>query len=129
MPNKAISGLEREVMEVLWEVEKATVRQVMNRLDSTKSRAYTTIMTTVDRLFQKNLLTREREGNAYVYSPRQDRDTYWKEIAQETMSNLLNVGGDVALTAFVDAASQEDEKNLERLEQLIMSHRNRRGSQ
>lgn len=129
MPHKAISGLEREVMEVLWEVEKATVRQVMNRLDSAKSRAYTTIMTTVDRLFQKNLLTREREGNAYVYSPKQDRDTYWKEIAQETMSNLLNVSGDVALTAFVDAASQEDEKNLERLEQLILSHRNRRGSQ
>ncbi|TNE43435.1 MAG: BlaI/MecI/CopY family transcriptional regulator [Deltaproteobacteria bacterium] len=128
MGSQGISGLERDVMECIWEKGRATVRDVMNCLDQSKSRAYTTIMTTMDRLFQKDLLVREREGNAYVYVPAQSRDSYWKSVAQETMQTLLTVGGDVALSAFVDAASQEDEKNLERLEQLIQSHRDRRGS-
>src|ERR1700733_1056037 len=65
----ASSGLgrrEREVMSVVWEMGAASVQQVAARLDT--GLAYTTVMTTLDRLFRKGLLHREKQSRAFIYS-------------------------------------------------------------
>ena len=63
-----LGSLEAQVMEVLWTRGECKVRDVMRTLD--RDLAYTTVMTTLDRLFRKKLLDRRKSSRAYIYSPR-----------------------------------------------------------
>jgi predicted transcriptional regulator len=75
--NKVTGGLRRSILELapleldcmnaLWPLEEATVRQVQEALAIRRPRAYTTIMTILDRLSQKGVVTRRKVGRAYVY--------------------------------------------------------------
>lgn len=116
-------------MEVLWDWGEGTVREVWHKLGE-DNRAYTTVMTAMDRLFRKGLLVRafseDGSGNAYQYKPVHSRAMYWQGMAQETMRELMEIGGDVTLSAFVEVATDIDEQNLERLEALVRQRRKER---
>jgi len=71
-PRRAIldlAPLELECMNALWPLGEATVRQIQQALAPTCPRAYTTIMTIMDRLAQKEVVTRRKAGRAYLYQP------------------------------------------------------------
>jgi predicted transcriptional regulator len=63
-----LGPLEIQVMEVVWSSGESSVRDVVEKLDS--KLAYTTVMTTLDRLFKKGLLDRHKSERAFLYSPR-----------------------------------------------------------
>ena len=63
-----LGSLEEAAMSVLWQAGPLSVREVNEKL-SAKSLAYTTVMTTLDRLYKKGLLGRSKLGFAYVYEP------------------------------------------------------------
>lgn len=120
---RVLGALEERVMAVLWEAAGAqSVRDVVARLGPPRP-AYTTIMTTLDRLYKKGFLSRDREGNAFVYRAALSRDGLHGRIIEETVSSLLTEGPDPVLAAFVDAAANVDEANLARLERLIVARR------
>jgi predicted transcriptional regulator len=56
-------------MNALWPVGEATVRDIQQALHPTRPRAYTTIMTILDRLAQKGIVLRRKSGRAWVYQP------------------------------------------------------------
>lgn len=114
---RRLGELEASVMQILWEEAPLAVRDVARRLGGRL--AYTTVMTTLDRLFKKGLLTREKGGNAYLYRPRHSRDEYYERVATQAVSELLAASGPTGLAAFVEAAAAIDEQNLERIERLI----------
>lgn len=118
---KALGKLELRLMAILWRGDALSVRQVVDAID--ESLAYTTVMTTLDRLYKKGLLAREREGNAYVYSASMSQDDYHQALVEETITGLLKKAADPVLTAFVDTAASLDEDNLRRLEELIAAKR------
>ena len=62
-----LGPLEVTVMEILWARGESNVRDVVDRLD--RPLAYTTVMTTLDRLFKKGLLARRKSDRAFIYSP------------------------------------------------------------
>jgi predicted transcriptional regulator len=62
-----LAPLELDCMNALWPLEEATVRQVQEALADRRPRAYTTIMTILDRLAQKGVVARRKVGRAYVY--------------------------------------------------------------
>jgi predicted transcriptional regulator len=62
-----LAPLELDCMNALWPLEEATVRQVQEALSERRPRAYTTIMTILDRLAQKGVVSRRKVGRAYVY--------------------------------------------------------------
>src|SRR5687767_10726975 len=114
-------------MDILWRATKPmAVRDVSKRLKGKPQLAYTTVMTTMDRLFKKGLLAREKEGTAFVYRAAMTRDDYRRRIVEETIGVLLEDSADPVLAAFVDAAASVDEDNLDRLERLIAEHRRKR---
>jgi predicted transcriptional regulator len=76
-------------------------------------------MTTLDRLFKKGLLTRERVGQAFVYRAALDRDGYRQRLIEAAVGELVDRAPDAVLAAFVDTAAALDEHNLLRLERLI----------
>lgn len=121
-----LGALEATVMDVTWRGAPVTARQVCDRLTGKRERAYTTIMTTMDRLFRKGLLSREKDGVAWRYTPTMSRDEFESGLATGLAAEILQDHGDVALSAFVDATAKVDEGLLDRLSQLIELRRSRR---
>ena len=108
-------------MNVVWTKAPVTAREVCDRLTGPKERAYTTIMTTLDRLHRKGLLAREKTGLAWSYTPTLDRKAHEKSLADRLASRILSSHGEAGLVAFVEAAT--DASMLERLAELIRRHR------
>ena len=123
---RVLGDLEQRAMEVLWEAaEPLPVREVQRRLGRGRL-AYTTVMTTLDRLYKKHLLAREKEGLAYLYRPALDRAEYQRRVVEAALAPLLEHGPGPVLAAFVDLAAGADAQNLRHLERLIAARRRRR---
>ncbi len=125
---KVLGVLEEKVMEALWKRSPLTVRKVCKLLRGEHEPAYTTVMTTLDRLFKKGLLQRHKDGIAFMYEPAMTKDDYRRRVLEGTISSLITQKADAdhVLAAFVDAAADIDESNLARLEALV-SERRRHG--
>jgi predicted transcriptional regulator len=121
-----LGTLESAVMDVVWaRGAPMTAREVCDRMTGARERAYTTIMTTMDRLHRKGLLVRQRDGIAWRYSPTLNRAGFEKALADGLAREILQVHSDAALSAFVDAAARVDESLLDRLAQLIAQRKGR----
>jgi BlaI family penicillinase repressor len=65
-----LAPLELDCMNTLWPIGEGTVREIRDLLAARRPRAYTTIMTIMDRLARKGVVERVKAGRAYVYRPR-----------------------------------------------------------
>ena len=119
-----LGALEREVMDALWsggEKSVSDLRAILGR-----GRAYTTLMTTADRLFKKGLLRRRREGRAFLYSARVSREEAVLRPAAAVLGGLLEDHPGVALSFLVETVSTRDRALLDDLERLIREKREER---
>jgi predicted transcriptional regulator len=110
---RQFGDLEAVVMDHLWTArEPLTVRDVLERIDRDPPLAYTTVLTVMDNLHRKGFLTRERDGRAFRYRPKQDR----AEHTAELMHELLSDSGDssVTLLRFLDQMSPAEVNRLKR---------------
>lgn len=109
-------------MNEVWRQKKVNVRVV--ELAFGERVAYTTIMTTLDRLFKKGLLDRHKEGRAYYYSARFTMEELERGLTEDVMDNLLNVGTsqiEPVLSCIVDAVSDRDRDLLDELARLVQA--------
>jgi len=107
-------------MEILWAGGEADVRTVAGKLG--RPLAYTTVMTTLDRLFKKGLLDRRKRDRAYVYSPRFSRLEWEEKRAGDFMAGFLaGAPGsrDLLISCLLEAAGQQDATILDELERKI----------
>ena len=117
---KAFGFLESKVMEVAWESkDKISVRKVFERLSQTREIAYTTVMTTMDRLYKKGLLFREKFSKGYVYWPALTEDKLKKHIVKETLKGLYNDMKKPLMSYFSDADQPEDIEIIETFTEII----------
>jgi len=122
--SQALGKLERAVLNEIWRREEVSVRDVY--LAFGESVAYTTVMTTLDRLFKKNLLTRRKDKRAFVYLPAVSKDEFEQGIWEDVIDGLLDHGGDQVqpvLACIVDAVSERDRELLDELDRLIKQKR------
>ena len=112
--------LETEVMEEVWNGGERTVREVLEALNarSTPQRAYTTILTVMQRLHAKELLRRERDGRRDIYLAVLTREQYAQARAEAEVGALVSEYGDVALAHFARHMSQLDPKRREQIRRL-----------
>ncbi len=112
--------LEALIMQDVWRRETATVRDVMEALNQGpgKARAYTTVMTVMDRLHSKGLLDRRQERTTYIYTPRLSRDEYADVRAKTEVDELVSEWGDVALVHFAKQMGNLDPKRRDQLRRL-----------
>jgi predicted transcriptional regulator len=118
-----LGELESSVMAVAWSLPTSTAREVCDRLTGRRERAYTTIMTTMDRLHRKGLLQREKDGQAWRYRPTLSQVEFERALADGLALEILASHGAAGLAAFVDAAARVDEELLDQLTALIEKHR------
>lgn len=118
--------LELSVLEALWDLgADASVRDLQPRFPGV---AYTTLMTTLDRLYKKRILTRRKSGRAYRYSPVESREELERGLATEALDAIvgsLSSSGSIRplLSCFLEAMSRRDEVLLDELEELLKLRR------
>jgi predicted transcriptional regulator len=113
-------------MDRLWEREgPTTVRDVFEAILRDRDIAYTTVMSTMDNLYHKGWLARERDGKAYRYWPSMSREQYFAALMREA----LNAGGrsDRVLAHFLDQISDDESEALRAVLQRDGSKRARSG--
>jgi predicted transcriptional regulator len=114
-----LGPLEVQLLRWLWERGNGTVREVLEAGDV--EGAYTTLMTTLDRLHKKGLLKRKAEGRAFRYSPAQTEDQFNGEIVRSAIRHMLGASetSSVQLSFLVEAISEHDRNLLDQLEREI----------
>ena len=116
--------LELRVLEALWQLgAPATVRDLAPRFDGV---AYTTLMTTMDRLHRKGVLLREKAGRRFSYQPRCSRETLLQDLAGDALAAILGSRGAElrpVVSFFVDAVQREDRDVLDALDALVRERR------
>jgi predicted transcriptional regulator len=122
----ALGSLECEVMDVVWQTGETTVREAQAVLP--RRVAYTTVMTTLDRLFKKGFVARNRAGRAFVYRALRTRLQTEAAVASGMVSGLFS--GDAAmpiLSNLVDAVGSQDDgvDLLNALEEMVRDKRRR----
>jgi predicted transcriptional regulator len=123
-----VGPLESKVLELLWaEGGAVTVRHVHRAFAEL---AYTTLMTTLDRLYRKGILVRCRRGRAFAYEPRCSRDELLSEIASGHFTDLLAASGisTAVLSTLVQAVGRRDAALLDQLDALVQAERTRLGT-
>jgi predicted transcriptional regulator len=122
-PVEQLGTLESELMERIWSRGETSVRDLHEEL--APRLAYTTIMTTLDRLFKKGLLTRRRQVNAFYYSPRFTQQEYKEHVTEHLLGIALeeDSGRDVVLSCFVDCVTDKSAELLDELERLVKAKR------
>lgn len=108
---RGLGELEAVVMQQLWDRdEHVTVRDVLDKLDRQPPLAYTTVLTVMDNLHRKGLLSRSRDGRAFRYWPTKPR----AEFTADLMDELLRDSGDrsAALLRFVDRMTPREAEDL-----------------
>lgn len=119
-----LGRLETQIMECLWRSEEAlSVRDVAQSLNGPW--AYTTLMTTLDRLFKKNLATREPRGRAFVYRARLTRSALGVQALKAAVSDIYagTDSRDIALAALVEAFETQNPEWLDSLDRMVREKR------
>lgn len=124
----SLGSLERQVMDVMWAGGSFVVREVQERLG--RPVAYTTVMTTLDRLYKKGFVGRTRVGRAFCYCASQTRGQVEAAVTAGVISGVLSHGTGAAmpiLSNLVDAVSLEEGglDMLETLERMVREKRRR----
>jgi predicted transcriptional regulator len=114
----ALGALETQVMDAVWSRGgEVSVREIHAAFQARL--AYTTVMTTMDRLYKKGLLDRRKEGRAFLYAARLNRRQFVLQAGAGLLRGLLESEGEPALSFLVDAVTDRDRDLLDRLERLI----------
>jgi predicted transcriptional regulator len=123
-PSPDLGNLEIRVMDIVWARGESSVRDVFGKID--RPLAYTTVMTTLERLFKKGLLLREKSGRAFLYSPAFSRDEWERRRAGDLVAAFLDgprPSRDLLVSSLLDAVGQHDEALLTELEKKIRRRR------
>lgn len=114
-----LGPLERQLLGELWSRGSATVREML--ANRKIPQAYTTVMTTLDRLYKKGLLDRIAEGRAFRYSPRRTSEELRRVAAIEGIRELLDSSdaSSLQLSYLVEAISAHDAQLLDELQRLV----------
>jgi predicted transcriptional regulator len=100
-----LAPLELDCMNTLWPIGEATVREIREQLSSRRARAYTTIMTIMDRLARKGIVERKKAGRAYIYRPRLSAEEARTHALAQVLDNFFG-GSKEALLAHLDGAAE-----------------------
>jgi predicted transcriptional regulator len=121
--SSVLGPLETRLLELLWARRRpATVRHIRRAMPEL---AYTTIMTTLDRLYRKGLLLRDKDGRAFAYAARYTRAELLSELISGHVADLLGAAaeGTVLLSTLVRAVGRTDTALLDELDALVQAER------
>ncbi len=119
--NQQPTPAELEVLKILWDSDPLTVREVMQALNETKPRAYTSVMSLLNVMVEKKFLTRTAFGRAYKYKVAESRENTLGALVNDLVKRAFE-GSKTALVAHLLDESSPSTKELEEIRKLIEKH-------
>jgi predicted transcriptional regulator len=114
----ALGPLEMELLEALRRRGDATVRELLD--GAAVQAAYTTVMTTLDRLYKKGLIERALDGRAFRYRSRETEEEYNRNTVAASLQSLLRSGDPALPVSFlVDTVTEHDAALLDELARAV----------
>src|SRR5215831_7021313 len=110
MPSSTLTPQELAIMKVVWRLESATVRDVYERLRTTRSVAYTTVLTMMKILEQKGYVKKTRADKAFVYRAARPRAQVIAGMVREFVDRVFDGASRPMLLHLVKEAKLSDKE-------------------
>lgn len=121
-----LGELEKQVLNRLWSVGAADAKQIHAALGEKRGCSLNTIQSTLDRLYKKQLLARQKQGHAFLYQARVDREELVARLIRDITSDFVSQSNDSLMAAFVSLSADLGDNELDRLEIMIREHRSKK---
>jgi len=118
--SKLFGSLESDIMDLVWQYEESTARDVFEALrDQGQRISYGAVKTVLDRLVQKHVLQRTMENNQYLYRAPLSREEFTTSAVREIISSLVDSFGTPVYAQFLDQIQESDPEQLSQLTAMI----------
>ena len=118
-----LGELEKLVLNYFWHVDRADAKQVHAHFEKQRGGTLNTIQSTLDRLYKKGLLKREKESHAFQYQAASDRKVFIGQLIRDVTQEFTGGDEDSLLAAFVSMSADLDEAQLKKLDEAIQDYR------
>ena len=124
----SLGPLEAEILQIVWDLETATVKEVHDRIlaDPERELAYTSVTTVLQRLTQKGWLSCDRQDRVYTWRPLLTRQQAKAIQSFEQLNQFLAVSNPDVVAAFADSLDQSSVEQLEAIAQRLRAARQNR---
>ncbi len=110
--------VEMEILQVLWDRKLATVREVVDVLNETRPRAYTSILSMLNVMLEKGLVLREEQGRAHVYRAKKSREKTLGRVVKELLGRAFQGSANSLITQVLEQ-SKPSAKELDEIRKSI----------
>ena len=117
---------ELKVLQIIWEHGPCTVREVMNLQSSKRPRAYTSVMSLMNVMAEKNLLDQKPKGRAFIYSARVSRDNTQSSMLGDLLNRAFD-GSANGLVAHLLAQAEPNSEELDEIQKTIIEFSRKKG--
>ena len=118
-----LGALEKLVLKYFWQVKAADAKEVHAYFEKQRGGTLNTIQSTLDRLFKKGLLSRDKQGHAFQYRAAKKRKAFIGQLVKDVTQDFTIGDEDSLLTAFVSLSSELNEGQMDELEKMIQDYR------
>jgi len=118
-----LGELEKQVLEYLWKAQPSDAKQVYGYFEKNRGGSLNTIQSTLERLFKKSLLSRVKNGHAYQYFPKIERQELIGQLIKNVTNDFVTEDENSVVAAFSSISSDLDEQQLDKLELMIEQQR------
>lgn len=118
-----IGELEKLVLQFLWQKKSADVKQVFSHFQPLRGGSLNTYQSTLDRLFKKGLLTRYKQGYAFQYQAKIERNELIVQLIKSVTHDFIEDDDSSLVAAFSSLSQDFNEDQLSKLESLIEQQR------
>ncbi|OOP57887.1 MAG: hypothetical protein AYP45_00770 [Candidatus Brocadia carolinensis] len=127
--NHVLGTLEKDIMEVLWERQESSVKDILDAFPADRNISYSAVITVTNRMTKKGLLKKRKMGKAYFYKPIYDREQFFEMVSKKVVEGISGFSLKSAMVHFVDYMSQMDPEKMEYFSKLIESKRKKQAIQ
>ena len=117
---------ELEVLRVIWERGPSTVREVMTALNQERPRAYTSVMSLMNVMVEKDLLSTKPQGRAFIYSARISQAKTQSELVKDLLGRVFDGSASILVIHLLEQA-KPDSKELEEIRKTIAEFARKKG--
>lgn len=122
MKQKSLSNLEQQVMNIVWEHQQCSVRDVLIEISKKRKFAYPTVATILRRLEQKGLVVKNTSEMTFSYSPKISKERYSTGLASSFIKNFVQSFGNTAMSSFVVSLDDLPKEKREYFLKLLEQH-------
>ena len=112
--------LETEVMKIVWNKKDCSPKEVLLLLNS--QFALTTVSTILERLYQKDLLKKNKVRGRVRYAPKITQELYSEKLVKQFMGKMIGSFGDLAITFFARGVDRLPKEKREELTNLLTKY-------